>query len=500
VHAAWRRRNRSVEDERSYATNSYTVNDIDAAILSNSRGEPDRAFLISGVSLTQAEAPGEEPTHRASLLRRLHTGVALNFIGSAFGQGSTFALNLVTANLLGRLAFGEFTVVQTTLSTVGALAQIATGYTATKFVAEFRERDPERAARILHLCSRLSSTTAILASVFLALAAPTIAVRAYSAPQLTPWLRTAAPGVLFIVMNGFRSGALAGLESYGAIARVGVVSGIAYITLGVAGAYIGGVQGAVFGVVVSAAIQWLLLGRALKEDLHRWHIPSRVDSPWLERDTLLNFALPASLTGAVTLPAFWLASAFLVSQPGGLEEMAIFGAAHSFRLIVLFVPNVMNNVAMSILNNQRRASTEGFRWVFWWNLGLTVVFVAAGAVAVIALGPWLLRAFGKEFDVGYPVLRILMVAAILESAATWIYQIIQSHGRMWLTLFCVVIPRDFVILVLAYLLTPRYGATGLAAAYVGGWAVALTTISVVSARLGLKAVIVEPEPSAGPAA
>ena len=179
--------------------------------------------------------------------------------------------------------------------------------------------------------------------------------------------------------------------------------------------------------------------------------------------------------------------------------MAIFGAAHSFRLIVLFVPNVMNNVGMSILNNQRQASTQGFRWVFWWNLGLTVVFVATGAVAVIALGPWLLRAFGKEFDVGYPVLRILMVAAILESAATWIYQIIQSHGRMWLTLFCVVIPRDFVILILAYLLTHHYGASGLAAAYVGGWAVALTTISIVSSRLGLKAVIAEPEPSAGPA-
>ena len=52
----------------------------------------------------------------------------------------TLALNLVSANLLGRFAFGEFTVVQGTLSTVGALAQVATGYTATKYVAELRER------------------------------------------------------------------------------------------------------------------------------------------------------------------------------------------------------------------------------------------------------------------------------------------------------------------------------------------------------------------------
>jgi O-antigen/teichoic acid export membrane protein len=448
--------------------------------------------VIAGVSLTQEDAASQDPADRASLLTRLHTGVALNFIGSAFGQGTTFALNLVTANLLGRLAFGEFTVVQTTLSTVGALAQIATGYTATKYVAEFRERDPERAARILHLCSRLSTTTAVLASVLLLLAAPVIAVRAYSAPQLAPWLRTAAPGVLFIVMNGFRSGALAGLESYAAIARVGVVSGVTYITLGVAGAYVGGVQGAVVGIVVSAAVQWLLLGRALKQELQRSRIPVTIADPWLERGTLLHFAVPASLTAVVTLPAYWLASAFLVRQPGGLDQMAIFGATNSFRLIVMFFPNVMNSVGMSILNNQRRASSEGFRWVFWWNLAVTVTFVSTGAVAVIALGPWLLRLFGREFTVGYPVLRILMVVAILESAAAWIYQIIQSHGKMWLTLFCVVMPRDFLILVLAYLLAPRFGAAGLAAAYVGGWAVALMTIAIIASRLGLKAIVPEP--------
>jgi O-antigen/teichoic acid export membrane protein len=447
--------------------------------------------------LNQGEAAGQQPTPRASLLTRLHTGVALNFIGSAFGQGSTFALNLVTANLLGRLAFGEFTVVQGTLSTVGSLAQIATGYTATKYVAEFRERDPERAARILHLCARLSTATAVLAALVLIAAAPRIAVTAYNAPQLTPWLRTAAPAVLFIVMNGFRSGALAGLEDYRALARVGVVSGIAYLVLGVAGAYIGSVEGALIGVVVSGGIQWALLGFALKQVLRRSKIPPHVNNAWKERTTLLHFALPATLTGAVTLPAFWLASALLVRQPGGLEQMAVFTAASSFRLIVLFLPGVMNNVGMSLLNNQRRASHDGYRWIFWWNLALTGAFVSAGAVAVIATGPWLLRAFGKDFDLGYPVLRILMVTAILESAATWIYQVIQSHGKMWLTLFCVTMPRDLLILTLAYLLTPPLGASGLAAAYAGGWALALATISIISSRLGLKAVVGEPEPSAG---
>ena len=148
----------------------------------------------------------------------------------------------------------------------------------------------------------------------------------------------------------------------------------------------------------------------------------------------------------------------------------------------------MNNVGMSLLNNQRLNDHRRVSVDFLVESRTTAAFVTAGAVTVIITGPWLLRAFGKDFTVGYPVLRVLMVAAILESAATWIYQIIQSHGKMWLTLFFVTIPRDLLILALVYVLTPQFGATGLAAAYVGGWALALMTISPIAYRLGLKAI------------
>ena len=119
-----------------------------------------------------------------------------------------------------------------------------------------------------------------------------------------------------------------------------------------------------------------------------------------------------------------------VRQPGGLGLMALFGAANSFRLIVLFLPNAMNNVGTSLLNNQRTASGDDYRRVFWWNLGLTATVVILGAAVVIAIGPLLLRAFGKEFQGGYAVLRILMLVAVIESLAIWTYQVIQSHGRM----------------------------------------------------------------------
>jgi O-antigen/teichoic acid export membrane protein len=424
---------------------------------------------------------------QSGLLTRLYAGSARNLVGTVFNQGSTFALNFVAAHALGLLRFGEFMIVQATLTTAGNLGQFATGYTATKYIAEFRTRDRARASRILGLCAAASAVTGCFAAVALFLAAPSLAARAFNAPSLSTPLMIAAPAVMFIIMNGFRTGALGGLESYGALARVGVISGIAYLVLGSAGAFLAGVNGALAGVAASAIVQWIVLGRLLTEESARRGLATVYDHPWRERDLLIRFALPASLSGFVTLPALWLASTILVSQPGGLEQMALFGAANTYRVAVLFLPNTVNVVGMSLLNNQRGAGDDAYRRVFWWNLATTAGLAVAAAAAVTITGKWLLEAFGRSFENGYGTLLVLMVAAIIEAITMAFYQVVQSQAKLWLSLFVVAMPRDSLIVVAAYLLTPSLGALGLAAAYAIGWTVALCTTSALALRLGIHA-------------
>ena len=419
---------------------------------------------------------------RLSVLRRLHAGIALSFVGSAFNQGSTFALNLLVANLVGRYAFGEFTVVQSTLATAATIGQFATGYTATKHIAEFRERDPQRASRILHLCNRVSTVTATLTAGALLFGAPFIATTALGVPAAVTSLRIAALAVLFVVMNGFRSGALAGLERYHALARVGIVSGTIYLLVGACGTAVGGVPGALVGIGLSAGAQWTILGRALRRELARHGLTAQPDA-WKERQTLIRFALPASLAGLISLPAIWWALAILTRQPNGLNEIALFGAANSFRVIVMFLPGVLTTVGMSLLNNQRGSSAKSYRWVFWWTLALTATCAAVAATLIVVLGPMLFQAFGKDFGPAYAPLRVLMIAAVIEAIAIAIYQVIQTQGRMWLTLFLISVPRDALIVGLAYALTPTSGAVGLSAAIALGWTLALVVITVLAFRL-----------------
>jgi O-antigen/teichoic acid export membrane protein len=425
------------------------------------------------------------------LWTRLYGGIARNFVSAGFNQGSTFALNIVAAHALGRLRFGEFMIVQTTLTTLGNLGQLATGYTATKYVAEFRTREPARAASILRLCASASTLTGFAVMLGLLIGAPYLAGHAFEAPALAPALMIAAPTALFIVVSGFRTGALGGLEAYSALARVGVIGGTSYFTLGAIGAFLGGLNGALLGVGASWAVQWIMLGRLLHREQVSQGLVAIADDPWAERNVLLRFALPASISGFVSMPAWWLASTILVRQPAGFEQLALFGAANMFRVIVLFLPNTINAVAMSLLNNQRGTSNAAFRRIFWWNLAVTAgcAIVAAGLAA--ATGNWLLHAFGRSFDEGYPTLLILMLTAVIEAVAVAFYQVVQSQAKIWLSLFVIAIPRDGLIVIAAYLLTPTLGAAGLASAYAIGWTVALCTTVALAFRLGIHAGIGE---------
>jgi len=417
----------------------------------------------------------------------MQTGVAFNLLAAGFNQGSTLVVNLVVANLLGREAFGKYTMVLTTLATLATLGQLSMGYTATKHVAEYRAVDPGRTSRILGLGAMVSFLSALAAALALALSAGWLARAGLETPDLAPLLRLTAAAVFFTVLTGFFSGALAGLEMYSTLAKAGVVSGLVYVALCIGLAYRFGLTGAVAGIAASALIQSAVLGLALVRGAARRNVPIAWRGSWQERAILWSFALPASLTGLLSLPAVWLANAVLALQAGGYQQLALFGAANTFRTMVLFVPQAINNVGMSLLNNQQRTSSEAYKRVFWMNAALTALSAVVTAAALFLAGAPLLRLFGPEFGAGRQALGILLGAAVIEAVAIAAYQIVVSRGRIWASLFFVSLPRDASLVLLAALLTPSFGAAGLAGAYAIGWTLALLGILALVSRLGISA-------------
>ncbi len=399
-------------------------------------------------------------------------------------SGFNFVLRIIIARLFGRDGFGEFGMVLSTVATVAGIAQLAMSYTATKFVAELRSSDPARAGRVIGLASIVSILTGSLGAVALCASARWLAANSLGAPHLSGSLQLASVVVFFTVLVGYQIGALAGLESYRSLAILALATGATNLIAAAIGAATWGLNGAVGGMGLGGSLQWLMFRWATEAACRREGISICRRGVLSERTVLFSFAVPAALCGLSSAPAIWLANAFLARQPGGYSQLALYTAAFSVRTLVFFVPSLVNSVSMSLLNNQKGLQDwDGYRRVFRTNMVVTGVSVAVAALAVGLVGVRVLALFGRDFRVGYPVLLVLLLAAVLEGVMASMYQVVQAESRMWSSLFFISLPRDVLIVFLSYLLSPRLGALGVATAYAAGWMVACLITGLLVARI-----------------
>lgn len=421
------------------------------------------------------------------LLNRYGKGISYNFIGTIFNQGSTFLVNVITANLLGRTVFGKYAMIQNTLLSFSVIAQLATGYTASKYVAEFRTINKERAGRILGTLFVVSAFMACLGAALLFGGANWLTHNVLNAPDLTVCLMIGAGMLIFSIMNGYLMGALSGLESYQALAKALVISGISYAVICPFFTWMWNLEGAIQGLLISAMIQWVVLGIALKGESNKQNIIIYFNGMKREYEIILKFALPGAISGFTSIPAIWLGNTFLARQTNGFSQLAIYSAAYNLMALVLFLPSIVNNVGMSLINNHTGlGEASDYRKIFFLNLFVTAAIVSIGLLILLFLGPKMMALFGKNFNDGQMVLFILLSATIPEALTIALNQIVQSQAKMWLAIFVINVPRDSAIIFLAYIFTSYYGVLGLAMAYLSGRMLALILMGVLVWKIGLK--------------
>jgi O-antigen/teichoic acid export membrane protein len=423
---------------------------------------------------------------RVGLRERFVRGVSWNLIGTFLAQGSVFAANIIVANHLGARSFGEFSLLQNTALTFSAIAQVATGLTATRYISEYRVSDPERAGRIIGFCSLFTLGTGLLAGLLLFALAGWLSAATLKAPHLSDGLKIMALYLVFSAMSGYQTGVLAGLERYQQIARLGAIHGGIHITCCAASVWSFGLPGALWALVASLAARWWLYHLAIREEVAIQSIKLSYVMEKQESSFLWRFSIPAALGGFTSMPALWLANTFLVQHPDGYKQLGLYSVAFSLKTAVMMVPAAFNTVGGSIINNELSAKDDArYRQAFWSNTTGLLASALLGAGAIIISGHMLLGIFGPDFVSAYEPLIIMMLATLPEALSIGFYQLIQTQERMWWSLMAVSIPRDGIMILVAYFLAFSSGATGVAVAYLTGWTVALLVIAFKAYCIGI---------------
>lgn len=408
---------------------------------------------------------GVEYQPAGQMRRRVSFNVMWNFVALVLMQGTSFIASILAARILGREVFGEMAFIQNTGLMVGGIAAVGLGSTATKYIAELRATDRERVGRILGLSLIVTLITGALCAVLLLVAGPSLANSGLKAPQLATSIRIGSLFAFFVTINGYQTGALIGFEAFRRLAWVALWQGVLQIVSMYFLASHFGLLGATWAMVFAIFAWWALNAWMLRLECSEAHISVTLSRIWEERNLFVSFALPAALSGVIGGVALWASNLIVTRQPRGFEEIALFSAANSFRVAALFVPGVLSRVAAPLLCRLTgEQDTGGYLRVFRLNLIFSVAVVAViGAIIGFGARP-LLDLFGKSFMAGDSVVAALMLAAVAEVMGIALFQVLFSHGKIWLHISIQLIWAS-ILCIGAIFLAPHLGALGLALAY-----------------------------------
>jgi O-antigen/teichoic acid export membrane protein len=399
-----------------------------------------------------------------TLRARVASGATWVLLGMGASQVAAALSSVVIARMLGKETFGEFGMVRNTIMMFGALAGLGLGITTNKFVAEFRDRDPRRAGRILGLTIVLGIVSGVVVSIWVAMAADYLALSTLHARHLAPYIRICAPLLAMSVVNGVQMAAISGLEQFRAFAWLTAVTVLTVAVASAVGASGWGIQGALYGTILGAFINLLLLeavGASLRK---RKNVPMAFRGMWHERGIILSFAIPSMFSGLMIGPITWAALRLLFIRPDGPGQTALFNAATQIRALALFIPGAIAQVVMPMFANLQ-AGSDASRYQRAVGLSSLACLAAGLAVAtpLMAGSRQIMSLFGPGFSSGWVVLCLLCLAAVLQATNTVIGEALAALSKMWwgFLLNCLWAAE---FLAASWLLVD-HGATGLGWAY-----------------------------------
>lgn len=393
--------------------------------------------------------------------KRMAYGAFWSLAGSVVSQGLMLLATIVIARILGKVEYGELGMIRSTVSMFAVFAGFGLGMTATKYIAEFRKKDPSKTGKIIGLTTLFAGGTGGLISIIILIAAPYLSEHSINAPHLVNEIRLGAVMLFFSALNGAQTGTLSGFEAFKTIAKVNLISGILAFPIQIVCTLLLGLQGSVIGFGLNFLIMWALNFIAVRREANKAGIIIQFRHAWDEWSVLLRFSLPALLSGILVAPAMWACNALLVNRPHGYEEMALFDAANQWRNAILFIPAILAQIALPMLSahvNEKRQ----FNKILIVNIKLNafVSFLIAGIIALLSL--FIMNSYGPGFAEGAEVLIILAFSAVLVAVNNIIGQAIASKGKMWAGFSLNLIWSVVLLISTSYFLKLDLGAKGMA--------------------------------------
>ena len=365
--------------------------------------------------------------------------------GNIIGKGLALGAGIIIARFLGKDIYGEFGIIRSTLMSIAIFSTFGLGYTATKFVAEFKNHKPEYLHQILSISKKTTIVVSGLMAIFLFLGATFIAEKILEAPHLVYPLKLTSIWIIFNAFSTLQIGILAGFGDFRGIAIVNTVTGITTFILSIIFTFNWQLLGALCALILAQILNWYLNYRLVKKNLSK--IPNVSKKKEFLLKEILNFSLPVALQEALFSITAWLMSLLLIKL-STYGQLGLYYVAVQWSAIILFVPGVMRNVILSHLSESTNNETRNkrvFKITIMINFSLTFI----PFLIVFLFSEYIQDLYGSTFEGLNYLINIAVLGTVFNSLDNVYSQAYIAKGKSWFV-FSIRLVRAFGVLFITY--------------------------------------------------
>ena len=425
-----------------------------------------------------AAAPGHMREGKTQAYNREITviakGASLLFGGTIIGSGLKYLFEAMVARHLGPEMFGLFFLGLTVFTVLGAISTLGFHNGVLRYVALFRGiGDEARVKGTILLSIRIAVVAAAVISLLLLVFSRTISVRLFHEAGLTSVLRLFTLSLVFTVATEIMVFSIQAFQilKYRVLVRMIFEPGLR-IVLVVLAFWIGWkLNGVLIAFLVSHIFgAWLALSYLKRV----FPLVSDPVQPVYETRKILSFSWPLFFVGFLDQLLVQV-STLMLGHYRTSQEVGVYGAAQRTGFLIPIVLTSFNAIFAPIIadlynRNEHRALENLFKVVTQWIFTISLpAFLVLAFQAEDILGLW-----GEQYRAGAVCLVIICCAQMVNCGVGSVGFVIMMTGRTVINLINNVLVF-LMILVLNYLLIPRYGLLGAAASL----AIALSLINLV---------------------
>ena len=367
-----------------------------------------------------------------------------SLLGNVVGRGLSLVAGIAIARFLGKDIYGEYGIIRNTILTIGVFSTFGLGYTATKYIAEFRQTAKDKIPLFLKYANKITLLFSGAMAVLLFAFADVVAAQWLEAAHLATPLRILSVLIVFNAITTTQIGILSGFGRFKEIAKINTWVGVLTFLLSVVLTYSFALNGALIALLLVQILNCVFNYTVVKKC-----IPASLQA--IEDNTLqkeiIRFSTPIALREAVYSITSWMLGLFII-RFSSFGELGLYTAAMQWNAIVLFIPGVLKNVVLTHLSKNSSDNVE-HKSVLKQVLLITSISVLIPIALVFLFSGFIESMYGKTFSKLGGLISIAVFTTFFSATSGVYVNSFISLNKNWIMLYSSII-REIGIFLLGF--------------------------------------------------